>query len=209
MFYLIGGVPRSGKTTLAKKLSLKVGVPWVSTDTLESVVMEYVSPESFERLFPKSRMRKKTNLSNDEMYAQYASKEIIDSYISQGKSLERAIQMFVECEAKYNHQFILEGHHIQPEFVARLKERFELKAIFVGRDSVEKTVDATTQHANENDWVTTKTKNPETFQKIAEMLVDFSQYVSESAKANGLTYVNVEDHFNEKIEEVSTMLATN
>jgi 2-phosphoglycerate kinase len=209
MFYLIGGVPRSGKTTLAKKLALKTGIPWVSTDTLESVVMGYVSPESLDNMFPKSLIRKQTNQSNDEMYTAYSSAQIVDAYLTQGKSLERAIEAFVECETKYKHEFILEGHHIHPEFVARLKERFELKAIFVGRDSVEKTVGAITQHANENDWVTTKTKNPETYQKIAGMLVNFSQYFRESAKVNGLTYISVEDNYNEKIEEVSTTLATN
>jgi 2-phosphoglycerate kinase len=209
MFYLIGGAPRSGKTTLAKKLALKTGIPWVSTDTLESIVMEYTSRESIDDLFPKSLMRRQTNQSNDEMYTTYSSGQIVNAYLTQGKNLERAIEVFVECEAKYKHEFILEGHHIHPEFVTHLKERFELKAIFVGRDSVEKTKDAITQHSHENDWVTRKTKNPEIYQKIAEMLVDFSQYYKESAKVSGLTYISVEDDYNEKIEELSTTLVTN
>jgi adenylate kinase family enzyme len=35
---LIGGAAGTGKTTLAKKLSLEMGVPWISTDQIQAVV---------------------------------------------------------------------------------------------------------------------------------------------------------------------------
>ena len=39
MIYLIGGPPRCGKTTVASKLSLDTGIPWVSTDTIEGCLL--------------------------------------------------------------------------------------------------------------------------------------------------------------------------
>ncbi len=38
MIYLIGGPPRCGKTTLAKEMSKKLEIPWISSDALEVVV---------------------------------------------------------------------------------------------------------------------------------------------------------------------------
>jgi len=43
MIYLIGGAPRCGKTKVAKQLSKKLGIPWISADSLEGVVAAYVN----------------------------------------------------------------------------------------------------------------------------------------------------------------------
>ncbi|OGF22453.1 hypothetical protein A2Y83_04145 [Candidatus Falkowbacteria bacterium RBG_13_39_14] len=47
MIYLIGGPPRCGKTTLAKEMSKKLRIPWVSTDALEVVTRAYVDKEKW------------------------------------------------------------------------------------------------------------------------------------------------------------------
>lgn len=56
MIYLIGGPPKCGKTTLAKKLSKELGIQWVVSDTLQVVVREYVSKyvskEEIDKLYP-------------------------------------------------------------------------------------------------------------------------------------------------------------
>ena len=39
MIYLIGGAPRSGKTILSKRIAQKNGIPWISTDTIRSIVL--------------------------------------------------------------------------------------------------------------------------------------------------------------------------
>ena len=90
-----------------------------------------------------------------------------------------------------------------------MQEKFDIKSIFLGRDSVPETIDAITNYPNAlNDWVTTKTKDPLTYTKIAEMLVDFSQYFKESAEENGLDYVSLEDNFTETLEELVVRLST-
>src|SRR3990167_3772313 len=87
MIYLIGGPPKCGKTTLAKKLSKKLRVPWVASDTLQVVVMDYVwkyVPEKFGELFPHSTMKGKTN---DETYRVISPKEIAKNYMKQAKAM--------------------------------------------------------------------------------------------------------------------------
>ena len=74
MIYLIGGPPKCGKTTLAKRLSKLKGIPWVSTDTLQNVIKPYISKEDFARKFPNSQL---TGESNDEKYTKYINNELL------------------------------------------------------------------------------------------------------------------------------------
>ncbi len=38
---LIGGAPTVGKTFIAKELSKKLFLPWISTDTIRSLMQEF------------------------------------------------------------------------------------------------------------------------------------------------------------------------
>jgi cytidylate kinase len=58
MIYLIGGAPRCGKTTIAKKLSKKLLISWISADTIESMIATNTSSRDIIKLFPKSIIRK-------------------------------------------------------------------------------------------------------------------------------------------------------
>jgi 2-phosphoglycerate kinase len=202
MFYLIGGAPRNGKTIVAKQLSKELGIPWISTDTLESVVAEYIPEDKFYDFFPKNKLRKETNNSNDEMYSKYTSQEIANSYINQGKSLTQAIGAFIQSESHYDHSYILEGHHLQPSLVAELETKFKIKSIFIGREDVNEINGAISQSQQKNDWVIVKTKDKSTFPKIATMLSEFSTFVRNEAKKYGYEYVSMEGDFNQMVEEV-------
>jgi cytidylate kinase len=68
MIYLIGGPPKCGKTTLAKRLSKSKGIPWVSTDTLQCVIKPYMNKKDFSKIFPTNYQRGK---NNDEKYSEY------------------------------------------------------------------------------------------------------------------------------------------
>jgi 2-phosphoglycerate kinase len=133
MIYLIGGSPRSGKTLLAKRLSARLRIGWVSIDVLESIVREYTPKESRQRLFPKNVLRKRTHGSNDGMYEKFSAREIVNAYIRQGKASYKAIEAFVSDCVYEAHDFVLEGYQIQPGFVVRLMERFpkEIQSCFL------------------------------------------------------------------------------
>lgn len=199
-FYLIGGAPRCGKTTIAKKLSEKISVPWISTDTIESVVAEYVTETDKKRLFPKKVMRELTNNSNDEMYGKYDTDEIVRSYFEQAKGLEKGIEMFLESENKNNNPVILEGYHITPALVKKLGEQgYDLNCIFLGREDNTNTVQFISKASAKNDWVIEKTQKDETFMKIAEMITMFSRELSREAPKD--RYMSVDRDFEKRLEE--------
>lgn len=89
MIYLIGGPPKCGKTTLAKALSKSLGIPWVSTDTLENVIKPYMNEKDFTNRFPVGYQRGK---DNDEKYSKYSISEIIEAYNQQAKTVFQAME---------------------------------------------------------------------------------------------------------------------
>ena len=202
MFYLIGGSPRSGKTTIAKELSRKLNIPWISTDTLESVVIKYTDDNILPALFPKSVMRRSTNQSNDEMYTKYTSEQIVNAYIDQGNSLAKGIEMFIECEASYDNDYILEGYHILPELVLKLEKKFPVKTVFVGREDEMQTLEDITKNPQVNDWVITKTKNIQTYSLIAKMLKVFSLRLKKEAEENKGEYFSMDNNFKETLQKI-------
>ncbi|MDP3988621.1 MAG: sulfotransferase domain-containing protein [bacterium] len=196
MFYFIGGAPRTGKTILSKRLSKELGVPWISVDTLESVIMRYVSGDSFDAIFPKTAIRKITRGSNDVMYTQYSTTDIVEAYKKQARTTWEAIKVFIECEAMYDHSYIIEGHQIHPELLNSFAD-IDMKVIFLGRENVKDTIYSATQFAGKHDWFTEKTQNKETYEKMAEMLVRYSKYFKQEAEKYGFEYSSVDGNFKE------------
>lgn len=107
MIYLIGGPPRCGKTTTAKNLAKKLGISWISADTLETIVERY-TPEGYrQELFPRTVMYKKAKLSNDAVYKKYPVKYILNTFFRQARSVQLAIETVVFFYDKNNEDVII------------------------------------------------------------------------------------------------------
>ncbi len=105
--YLIGGPPKCGKTTLAKTLSKRLSIPWISADTLQNIVYAYMKQEDHEKYFPHRYMKGE---NNDETYSQNTPDSIIKEYINQGKTSYKAISMMAETAIVDEDSYIVEGY---------------------------------------------------------------------------------------------------
>lgn len=205
MFYFIGGAPRCGKTILAGRLSKKLGIPWISADTLESIVSSYVSEQDYDAFFPKSKMRRETGGGNDLMYERYSTEQITGAYILQASSTWKALETFVACESLYGHDYIFEGHQIHPEFFEKLRKKFPdtpFKAVFLGRSDNDTVVRSATEHAGSSDWFTQKTIDVAVYPKIADMITSYSDYFEKEATKYTLPYFSMDTDF---LEQVATI----
>ena len=157
MIYLIGGPPKCGKTTLAKRLLKSKGIPWVSTDTLQSVIKPYINKKDFPEKFPTSHQRGK---DNDEKYSKYSSDEIISAYQQQAKTAYQAIDMFALSEITEKNDFVIEGYHIEPKLADELNTKYpdKTRCIFLIRPDKEKFVSDAKKSSTPNDWVIERTK---------------------------------------------------
>jgi 2-phosphoglycerate kinase len=119
--FLIGGPPKCGKTTLAKKLSKKLAIPWISADSLQNIVFEYADKNFRLNKFPHKNMKGK---SNDETYSLNSAENIVKAYIEQGKTSYNAISILVETQLVDKDDYIIEGYHITPELVNQVILKF-------------------------------------------------------------------------------------
>lgn len=200
MIYLIWWPPKCWKTTLAKKLSKELWIPWVSTDTLQCVVKPYIAKDKLSEYFPTSDQRCR---DNDEKYFKYSSPEIIDAYRQQAKTVYEAIDMFSVCEITEGNDFIIEWYHIEPELVSELtlKHPWEVKGIFLIKTNEDKFIANIKKSTTPNDWIIKRTKKEITYQKIAKMICDYSKIFEVEWKKYNFEVMNLDDNFEWGLEE--------
>ena len=131
--YFIGGPPKCGKTTIAKRLSRETAIPWISSDTLQNIVWAYTPPAEHEARSPHTYLKGE---NPDETYADHSAEEIVQGYIAQGKTTYDAIHMMAETYPTDQDDFIVEGYQVTPEIVDKVRKDFDsshIKAAFVVR----------------------------------------------------------------------------
>lgn len=206
MIYLIGGPPKCGKTTLAKKLSDKYRIPWISADTLQNIVWAYTPKEKHSTFFPHSYLR---GDSNDEFYSEHSPQQIAENYITQGKTTYDAISMMAETYLTDKDDFIVEGYQVTPEIVDTIFKKFDrehIKAVFLVKYDEQKFIQDIHKSTTPNDWIIRKTKNEATFGLIAKMISEYSRYFDTEAKKYGLSVFNMDEDFNKQLDVIEKHL---
>lgn len=206
MIYLIGGAPKCGKTTLAKKLAVQFQIPWISADTLQNIVWAYTPEEKLSALFPHSFLRGE---DNDELYSEHSPEEIVKNYVSQGETTYDAISMMAETYLTDEDDFIVEGYQVTPEIVDRIFKKFgkeHVKGVFLVKYDEQKFVQDIHKSTTPNDWILRKTKDEATFSKIAKMIAEYSRYFEREAKKYQLQIFNMDDGFTEQLDAIEKYL---
>ena len=202
MIYLIGGPPKCGKTTLAKKLAQAYQIPWISADTLQNIVWAYTPKEKHSELFPHSYLRKE---SNDAFYSKHSTQQIVKNYIAQGKTTYDAISMMAETYLTDKDDFIVEGYQVTPETVDRIFKKFgkeHAKAVFLVKYNEQKFIQDIHKSTTPNDWIIRKTKNKATYGRIAKMIVEYSHYFEKEAKKYGFKIFNMDNEFENQLNAI-------
>lgn len=203
MIYLIGGPPRCGKTTLAKALSKRLRIPWISCDTLESISGEYMSQKEWDKTHPYSRLRRKIH-STDLFYEMYSSKQIMDVLYKQAHPAYPAIAMMALCEIKDGNDYIIEGYHLVPNFVEKLVKKYgtkNIQAVFLGKFDANKFSIDVHRSTTPNDWLLLSVKKNATFVKVGEMVSLYSKFFEKEAKKYGFSFFNMDEGFEKKVKE--------
>ena len=209
MIYLIGGPPKCGKTTLAKKLSKELGISYISADTLQSVAFGYTDQDEIAKKFPWREIREKTGRNNDLVYGKYLAEEIVGFYQEQAKASAVAIEMVVASEINDGNDYIIEGYQVEPQLAKNLIEKYgpeKIKAVFLGRENKENLLEDMQKSSTPNDWILAGTKKAETFEKIAEMICAYSEKFKKEAEDCGFQFFAMDNNFDEKIKEVIRFL---
>ncbi len=203
MIYLIGGPPRCGKTTLAKMMSKKFGIPWISTDMLEVVSGEYMSQAEWKKTHPYSLLRR-VHKTNDTFYGKLSPQEIVRVLRRQAKATAAAIDMATICEIKDENDYVIEGYHIEPGLASKLRKKYgkkNIKAVFLTKHDPGAFARDVKKSTTPNDWLIVGTKREETFLRVGRMVSCFSDHFETQAKKCRFKVYKMDENFSSKLME--------
>ena len=116
--YLIGGAPRTGKTTLAKKIASENGIKSLSTDSILVMMMKMVRREEYPNLFYTQ------GLTVEGFYERYDTPiKAVEASVKAGQDAERGIIALIEHTLPSWKVIVIEGDVITPGFVKGLQEK--------------------------------------------------------------------------------------
>jgi hypothetical protein len=166
MLYLVGGPPRVGKSSLAKRLVQTEGIPWLPTDVVRTVL---------RRVLPEL-----DSIDQDPVDAARLA-EFMYPHIEQA----------AEVCAEEAEQFLIEGFELSPAYPPRLQAAIggiEIRACFLGNCTFSAELLAAyrgpkPQHENE--------MSGEELNEAAAWIRQHSQHLRAECREAGLPYVDV------------------
>lgn len=208
MIYFIGGPPRCGKTTLAKRMSKELQIPWISCDTLQVIAGAYMTKQVWNKTQPYTVLRR-THKTNDQFYTALSPQEIVRVLRKQSRATFRAIDMMAICEIKDGNDYIIEGYQLEPRFVRSLIKKYgpkQCKAIFLTKTDAERFAQDVHKSTTPNDWLLIGTKKKETFVKVGQMVALYSRLLEKEARVLKLPVLSMDHHFTKQLRKAIALL---
>jgi 2-phosphoglycerate kinase len=174
MLYLIGGPPRCGKTTVAKRLALELGCSRVPADYLGTAFTNYLAPETLATHYPPWN-----TATVDDRYQRYSANEIITNYRTKAATAWPGIRDFCSYALYDRHPMVVEGYQLEPAMVDELianHPQFSIRAVFLVKENSYQLADDLRRSTDPEDWVLRSATLPATFGRVAMMVSAYSQF---------------------------------
>jgi len=207
MIYLIGGPPRTGKTTLAAAVAKRTSCPYFSIDHVAQVIVPYIAERDHPARLPLRVARQETHFSNDAFYEKYSAEQAVDLYLRQAETCWPGVENFIKYALQDDHALILEGWQILPH---RLREviapRDRTRTVFLYKRSAAGIAATLKSHVAGNDWVRKNTQREDTFDAIARMIACFGAIIEREAAAHDFRAVTTDRDFAATIDRTLELL---
>lgn len=205
MIYIISGSPRGGKTTLAKKLSLRLSIPYFSTDYLRLMLIPYSSPwVERDTHFPFEKMCDASGIAS--LYRDYSGHDLLDADIVESDFLWTGIDTFISFLLQTWQDYILEWSHFLPRLVSKYKDEASVRIVYLTKTDEEKIFDGLVNNRGNNDWIADNIHDDSTLRLAASWLAEYGKYFEVESAKYWLTSISTENDFSETLERVLDML---
>ena len=207
MLYLIGGAPRCGKTTLARRLAQALGCSHVPVDYLGSAFANYIPAAELPQRYPAWGIA-----SVDERFATYTADQIIANYRTKATTVWPGLRAFCEYALLQGHPMVLDGYQLEPRFVHELivaYPQFPIAPVMLTRMQVELIRDDLIRTTDPEDWVGQSATQAVTFTRIAEMVSQYSYFFSAEAARYQIASFDMDAGFHAQIAHALAYLQRN
>lgn len=180
---LIGGAPTTGKSTIARLLSERLKIPWISTDQLREVTKGIGREKDYPALF------RNKGLSGDQFLKRYSAAEIVRREHEEAVATWKSVKAFIEHSYPWD-SFIIEGIGILPRLVAKdFKKKKYIKPVFLMDDDVDRVRNVV---FGRGIWGDPDTYSDESKEKEVEWALLFGQKLKQEALKFGYPLIEVQ-----------------
>jgi len=178
MLYILGGVSRSGKTTIARRLVVEKAIPFFCTDYLVTALQEG-APVLDVRHGQEFRLK--------------------------AEKLWPVLKPLMEHQINKNRSYLIEGDGILPYYVSELicSNPHDIKACFIGFPEAKPQVKFNKEREygmNKVNW-TVSVEDKELLRKF-ENMIEVSKYLRTECQKYSLNYFDCSVNFEENLEKV-------
>lgn len=187
-FYLIGGAPRIGKSTIMDRFIQQKPMQAVSNDAIREVLKGVLSKADNPDLFKLSLGP--LNGKQDVRAMMEDPQSLIPHYIRHFDVIWKSVEDFVTCNMNNERDTIVEGTAILPANIVSLP--YDHTAVFVV--NLEDQTDSMLAHAraNPHDWL--NLYDEKTTRAFANFTQELNQYYCHQAQAHNIPMILVENN---------------
>lgn len=180
---LLGGMPTVGKSTLAEGLSRRLGLPWISTDQIRTIMREVAPRADRPTLFNPE------GYDAERFLTEHSVQAIVDLEIGQGEATWPGIRRLIDDDYTWTSGFIIEGVNVLPHLVARDYRGAEaVRAVFLGDDDADRVRRVA---FGRGIWDDAGAYPDEVKEREVDWVLAFGERLRGEAAAHGLPWVRV------------------
>lgn len=175
MLYLIGGVPRIGKSTLANLILEREKIAYVDTDWIVHMLM-YAAPAL-----------------GIKAYSEFNEHEFKNKAVN----FYPYLYQFIKHNQPVVEKYVIEGDVFLPQHISKLVQKFEVKACFLGTSELKPEI--LLNNPSKNDWWIKKL-NTQELEDLCEWIMDMSKFLQKECDLYKITYFDLATNHREQIE---------
>ena len=180
---LIGGAPTTGKSTLAYLVAKHLGIPWISTDQIRSILRLAARREDYPKLFNPE------GYTAERFLTEFSAEQIATMEIEQGEAVWLGIKTFIEDDYTWKEGFVIESVNILPHLIAKdFAGKKYIKSVFL----VDEDADRIRQVVfTRGLWDDAHTYSDDVKEKEVEWALLFSHKIREEAEKYNYPWIEV------------------